>query len=430
MKPKDADHAIEDALHRLDDLTAREIRACEEKIRERTELQHSLRDCFNIQQKEYENTFKEQHFKLLNIMRERDELLRQNKVRNDVVFAFLIITTPQTLQTDFLDMQRQLHQATSYDRPDPVAVASASAFTPHTADGVSGQDLIRDTERLNDEIYQFAALLAEEFEKTPRERGPNVNLIATRDFNVLRKIFRENTADLVVRAKAQREHSMLVHAVQTCMISCCSGVLMTLLPCHKRSDTFEDMHRRIRKAGKLNIWCTDINTELIYAESQGVSGQWRSLTYRHGLNEMEQDIFNSFKTNIWKLCEVFRVSTAMESTYRDSLKSIASKTFHLHRMIYAEILSGDIKIISPDCGTAFDPETMEASEERSGDAKSLHGRRVMCTTDMGLMKLVVDKVFSDEEYKFTEHKTTILKAKVFLSSPTADDGWVQVNRSS
>ncbi len=121
----------------------------------------------------------------------------------------------------------------------------------------------------------------------------------------------------------------------------------------------------------------------------------------------------------------------MESIYRDSLKSIASKTFHLHRMIHAEVLSGDIKIISPEYGTPFDPDTMEATEERSADAKSLRGRLIMCTTDMGLMKSVVDKVFNDEGYKFSEHQTTILKAKVFLSPSIADEEWIKVsNRGS
>ncbi len=168
-----------------------------------------------------------------------------------MLFAFHILIVPQTLRTDFLNMQRQLHQATSCDRPDPVAVVSTSAFTPHTADGVSGQDLIRDTERLNDEIYQFAALLAEEFEKALKEHSMDVRPNTAKDSDVLQRLFGSNVAELVLQAKSQREHSMLVHAVQTCMISCCSGVLVTLLPCHKRSGTFEDMHHRIRKAGKL-----------------------------------------------------------------------------------------------------------------------------------------------------------------------------------
>jgi len=85
IKLKDADNAIEDTLHRLDHLSERELRAYNEQIRERTEAQYSLRNFFNIQQKEYEHAFKEQHFKMLNITHERDDLLRQVDVRNDVV---------------------------------------------------------------------------------------------------------------------------------------------------------------------------------------------------------------------------------------------------------------------------------------------------------------------------------------------------------
>lgn len=58
--------------------------------------------------------------------------------------------------------QQELRHAGNSDQPDPIVV-STSALTPHTADGVSGQDLIQGMKQSNDEIYQFAALLAEEF---------------------------------------------------------------------------------------------------------------------------------------------------------------------------------------------------------------------------------------------------------------------------
>ena len=64
------------------------------------------------------------------------------------------------MQDEVRKTQKQLHHARSVEQPDPIVV-STNAFTPHTADGVSGQDLIQDMEGLNEEIYQFAALLAE-----------------------------------------------------------------------------------------------------------------------------------------------------------------------------------------------------------------------------------------------------------------------------
>ena len=161
-----------------------------------------------------------------------------------------------------------------------------------------------------------------------------------------------------------------------------------------------------------------------------MSGQWRSLVYRHGLDitQMEQEISNRITRNVWRLCSVLGWS-AKDSTHLESLKSIASRTLQLHRTIYLEILSGDITIISPELGTPFDPETMEVSEVRSADAKL---QPVLCTTDMGLRKSAVEKVFSNGKYELKEDKTIILKARIFLDPSVTDDdsSWSDISRNN
>jgi hypothetical protein len=161
-----------------------------------------------------------------------------------------------------------------------------------------------------------------------------------------------------------------------------------------------------------------------------MSGQWRSLVYRYGLDitRTEQEISSSITSNVGRLCSVLGWS-AKDSTHLESLKSIASRTLQLHRTMYLEILSGDITIISPELGTPFDPATMEVSEVRSADAKL---PPVLCTTDMGLRKSAVEKVFSNEKYEFKEEKTVILKAKIFLDPSAVDDdsSWYDISRNS
>lgn len=145
-----------------------------------------------------------------------------------------------------------------------------------------------------------------------------------------------------------------------------------------------------------------------------MSGQWRSLACRHGLDmETERGIYDYMRNDVWGLCDILGWS-AKDSVHRESLKSIASKTLHLHKTIYVEILSGDITIISPELGNKFDPDLMEVSEARGVDVKLWRGKSVICTTDMGLVKSTVEKVLSNEGYEFEEKKTVILKAKVFL----------------
>jgi hypothetical protein len=146
------------------------------------------------------------------------------------------------------------------------------------------------------------------------------------------------------------------------------------------------------------------------------------------VTETEQDIFKFIRDDVGMLCRVLGWS-AQDSTHLESLKSIASRTLQLHRTIYVEVVSGDITIISPELGTPFDPATMEVSEVRSADAKL---PIVLCTTDMGLRKSVVEMIFSDEGYKSRVHSMVILKAKVFLDLFAADDdsSWYEVSRNN
>ena len=145
-------------------------------------------------------------------------------------------------------MQQELHHARSIEQPDPVVV-STDAFTPHTADGVSGRDLIQDMEQLNDEILQFAALLAEQFEKTAGQRRTDLPPIPRSDVDVLHNHFGKNITTFLLQARDQQDHSWLMHAVQACIIESCKSVLTSLLPFTTWSDKLEDMYRKIRSRG-------------------------------------------------------------------------------------------------------------------------------------------------------------------------------------
>ena len=152
------------------------------------------------------------------------------------------------MQDEVRKMQQELHHARSIERPDPVIV-SASTFTPHTADGVSGRDLIEDMERLNDEIFQFSALLAEQFEKTPGRRRADLRHIPDSDVDMLHTLFGQNITSFLLQARDKQEHSWLMHAVQACIIDSCKSVLTSLFPFKKKSINFEKIYRKIRSKG-------------------------------------------------------------------------------------------------------------------------------------------------------------------------------------
>lgn len=80
IKAKDADNAIENLLSKLDQASLHEFHIYQETIRERKHLQRLLRECFEFQQKEYGDAFKDLYIKMQNVTKERDDLQKGMKV--------------------------------------------------------------------------------------------------------------------------------------------------------------------------------------------------------------------------------------------------------------------------------------------------------------------------------------------------------------
>lgn len=101
--------------------------------------------------------------------------------------------------------------------------------------------------------------------------------------------------------------------------------------------------------------------------------------------------------------------------HQEALRAIVSRVLRLYRMVRIDVVSSEIVIISPTPGDLFDPETMEVSDSKDMLAMSLH-QPVLCTTDMGLKRVAMERLYSESERKWTvhEHEATILKAKVTM----------------
>ncbi|KAK2464378.1 hypothetical protein APHAL10511_003525 [Amanita phalloides] len=337
----------------------------------------------------YINAFHQVNHEKEEVIREKERMAYERKRMQEQV-------------KDLQDEVARLQQKLQVQNRKPVV--SVNSYSTHTADGASGADVIGAVQHLNEEIFQFAALLADEYQELREEcRKLSWEDTTMRD---MENTFGYTIAKFVSRAKKKGEHSWIEHALQTCIISCCMGSLTSLNPPYKGfKSSVDDLYNAIRSA-----------------EDQGVSGKWRSLACRHGLKRAKEKA-KLLGRAISFLCEALGWAPwHPQSQHIDALESIISKTISLREMIYTEVLSGDIVVTFPEPGTPFDPGTMQINDSRNEHAKPTTGEPIICTTDMGLTKYVMEKSHSsDGKLKNRDHKTVILKAKVALRDSLPGD---------
>ncbi|KAF8638100.1 hypothetical protein AX17_002440 [Amanita inopinata Kibby_2008] len=350
-----------------------------------TSLFADLRYYYEAREKQFHAASQHQRNDIEALVHERDQLRDLNT----------------RFESEILGLRQQL--ANDSQRTPIVA---ASSFSLHTADGASGADIIRDVQLLNDEIYQFAAGLAEECDDNSsvgRARRPIMNEQTMEDVTCR---FGQQIAKVIWEAKARPEYSCIVQALQACIVSCCEDVLRSWHPFRTKSDSIGNVYRAIGEA-----------------EGQGVSGQWRSLMYRHACQDKanQEDVITPFRERIISVLKVLG-QLKLNAVQDEALVTLILSVLHIHEIIRRDIVSGDIEIISAAPGTHFDPDTMELNAGRNSPTKSASFGRIRCTTDMGLRKCTLEKFYSEGKWMLRNQTSVILKAKVVLADHRAERG--------
>ena len=182
---------------------------------------------------------------------DRNHLQECVRVRSELlVLSFLssVDEYAKKLQDDIANLKKRLEEKRVPVPRRPVSsskIASAGSYAAlpiHTADSASGADIIHDTKLLNNDIFQFAAGLAEHYSDGARNPAKKLSANDVQRFGLA-------IASFIFQAKAQAEHPWIVHAIQACTVACCTRVLTSWIPFSKQSGLLEDIHRNIRVAG-------------------------------------------------------------------------------------------------------------------------------------------------------------------------------------
>jgi len=274
-------------------------------------------------------------------------------------------------------------------------------------DPVSDIDAVKLVSALNAEIFQTASLLAESFGtiKSRALEGIDNRSACGR----VHQMFGPRLVELLRTIPHDENPVLLRVAFQACMVVFSDWISAAW---HFQMDPAPQFFGEVYR----NVWI---------AEDQAVSGRWRSLTRQHIqqlLNETPENIKSRFAVHIAdSLADVLlcaglhnkhsQVGEAVIAMASEKIINVVDIALRLNHMLGEDITSADIETTWVHSQEPFDSMWME---DDYGDWRGNgHGAvRVLCTTDLGLRRLVKAKNDNGWEDK------VLVKPKVALEEVT------------
>ncbi|KAG0708568.1 hypothetical protein DFH29DRAFT_423639 [Suillus ampliporus] len=272
-----------------------------------------------------------------------------------------------------------------------------------TADASSGADVISMLQRLNAEVLQSAAYMAEWMvDAFSFESG------GVRDENACVQVtgmFGQTLMHYLATKKHEDDPLLIQITFQSCFVQFLEFVICSwTMSGDDINGIFISTYERIR-----------------LGEAQAISGRWRALTsaYAHNSREESQIIaavtphLVRHLTNIMLAAgcsaapDVLRAS--VEKKLSDRIGLLVKLAMQLNKIVMEEITSADLKTVTVPGGFAYSADMEDAYVD--GDP-AIGGVRVLCTTDLGLSRITRLATSGDKQWD----RKLLLKPKVALET--------------
>jgi hypothetical protein len=299
----------------------------------------------------------------------------------------------KSLQMDFFALQRRYEEQSSalaFTRSELRSCQSQLDNVQRfisTADRHADQDIIQMLQGLNEEVYKMSMTMAdyvtEGFTRqsaTARQTREQVHagesvlgMIGQALMNHLAAVENQDVALFLQIAFQGYLSHLMCHIVSSWTID-------------QRLNTFiEETYQRLRKA-----------------ETQTISGRWRSLTRTHILPTLVSDPKVSVEYAMTGLTDIV-MATGLVSTRRDASSKLLSRfgekilslVSHAGRLgnMVSEMISGEFQVFVVQAGDAFDGKRMM---DMNGDKTAPRGtgavQTVLCVSRVGLKKQMGEKI--------------------------------------
>lgn len=300
----------------------------------------------------------------------------------------------QALQTKFNDQTTLLNDRTRELR-------GAQAFLS-TADTLSGAEVIRLVDELNQEIMQTAAFISDSFDFSRKpEHRDEIKEASARTSELIGPAM----TSLLGTVQHGEDPLLIQIALQAATVEFSRWIIMTW--------DFDGLQAEQPLA--------EIYGDVRETESQAVSGRWRALTRSHAQKValQEADVHSTMVAHISDTLVIVMIAAGCTKNYEDAYREFTMKfgervsnivrmAARLNRAMGEEVTSADLWPTHAAAGERFDTESMKDFDEGSGAQSGV----VLCTTALGLQRS--EKVGNGEG---AENRTfTLAKPKVALEA--------------
>ncbi|EDR07695.1 uncharacterized protein LACBIDRAFT_298115 [Laccaria bicolor S238N-H82] len=278
------------------------------------------------------------------------------------------------------------------------------------ADSFAGADLIKMVESLNSEMFQGAAFMSEglEFDEVA---GRNARLNA--QITERAKILLGSVMFSQLLAKPPTVDPLpLQLALQSVMILRCRQIIQLLCP---------------MEYGDHNDFLKKVYNGIQASEEQAVTGRWRAMTQaqlrpsRSYASHIAEDL-----VNVLIVCGLSTSNSEYQVIIKDikhRMSLLEKAALQLRVALKEGVTSVDIEPFDISTRAQFDPTNMDdAYGDSRKERKRGDGERIMCTTDMGLRRVLTKRSVDGQVQSYYD---VILKPKVVLASSLTDEGEAQ-----
>lgn len=300
-------------------------------------------------------------------------------------------------------LRTRLNGALSTVESQSVDLADIRTLLPKPDTAVD-TDAIKLVGRLNAEIFQAAALLAEACSsvKTRPLQDIDNHAAGTR----VKEMFGDKFVDLVQHVPHENNPAVLRIAFQACIVVFADWISAAW---HFQPDPSPQFFGEVYR----NIWVD---------EGQAVAGHWRAQTRKQIQKLLDPNPDGVRKRFIMHISDSLadvilcagihnkhdQMSETIIRMAGEGITAVVEMALKLNRMLGEEVTAADIETTWAHAQDAYDPKWME---DDYGNWKTYGPRRdlkVLCTTDLGLRRLVK----ADNEVGWID--TVLIKPKVIL----------------
>ncbi|KAJ2922266.1 hypothetical protein H1R20_g14828, partial [Candolleomyces eurysporus] len=302
----------------------------------------------------------------------------------------------------FSETERRLETTEKLLKTRTDELTAAQAFIT-TADQCSGTDVSRMVTQLNDDVYQCAALMADEVIKG---NGIEEQLGEVESAHLARAsqeliTFGWNQA-LVQRLRLdilEQETVLFEAMVQNIFTYWCYAIISSF--CYE--------------SGEVNQYLTELGHRIIRSTDATIAKNWLAITHsqlktqKFDPGHITRGLGNVMFIAGWRVTTSEREDVGKR--VEEKIEEICAKALKIKEMVTQKILSAEVRVVYYPPGAPYDKGAMEDVYESGRETERADsGQPILCSTGLGVQYNVTKSLSSGRR------SSNILKSKVVLAS--------------